>query len=147
MFVRRKANGLGRLRYQLVHSTRSGRTVRQHVLVDLGQAPTVDTALRQWPRQVTQLRQRAAELRSAAEGMRAKMPPIWLEAGMVPRPGRWGMRAANRACSEYWSVWNRAGTLDRAADRLQLRLDRLRDIVKHELGTTSVDDEALDLGA
>lgn len=126
---------------------RYGRSVRQHVLVDLGKAATVDSALPLWPRQVAQLRQRAAELRSEAEHLRVRMPTAWLDAGTVPRPSRWGMRKANAAFSWYWATWHRAAKLDRAADRLERRLDRLRDVVKHELSTTLVDDEALDLGA
>ena len=103
--------------------------------------------MREWPSQIAQLRQHALELRSKAEQMRAKMPPIWLEAGMVPRPSRYGMRAANRVFGSYWIAWDRAARLDHAADRLQRRLDRLREVVKQELGTTPVDDEALDQGA
>ena len=80
MFIRRKADRRGRVRHQLVRSTRYGQIVRQHVLVDLGQAPAVANASREWRQQIVHLRQHAAELRSAAEQMRAKMPPAWLVA-------------------------------------------------------------------
>lgn len=117
--------------------------VRQEIVAHLGDVASASAAFKQWPVQITDLRQQAAQLRSAAERMGAQIPPVWLEAGMVPRPSRWGMRAANRAFGRYWATWDRAFRLDRKADRLQGRLDRLRNVVEHEVGTTPADDEQL----
>lgn len=143
MFVRSKTNRHGHRRHQLVRSVRTQGAVRQEIVAHLGDVASVGTALRRWPAQIAELRQQAAEQRNAAERMRAQMPAVWLEAGMVPRPSRRGMRAANRAFGRYWVAWDRAAKLDRAADRLQGRLDRLRIVVEHEVGTTPADDEQL----
>lgn len=144
MFVRTKADRHGHRHHQLVRSVRTGRTVRQHVLADLGQAPSLNAALRQWPAEIAHLRQRGAAARSAAERLRAQMPPTWVPGGVVPRPSRYGMRAANRSFGQYWAAWDRAAKLDRAADRLYGRLGRLCNIVEHEVGTTlTADDEPL----
>lgn len=139
MFVRSKTNRHGHRRHQLVRSVRTQGAVRQEIVAHLGDVASVGTALRRWPAQIAELRQQAAEQRNAAERMRAQMPAVWLEAGMVPRPSRWGMRAANRAFGRYWAAWDPAARLDRKADRLQGRLDRLRSIVEHEVGTTPDD--------
>ena len=143
MFVRAKTNRHGHRRHQLVRSVRIEGAVRQEIVAYLGDATSASRALQQWAARISYLRQQAAELRSAAERIRAQMPQVWLAAGMVPRPSRWGMRAANRAFGRYWAAWDRAAKLDRAADRLQGRLDRLRNVVEHEVGTTAADDEQL----
>ena len=144
MFIRAKSDCHGHRRHQLVRSVRTGGAVRQEIVAYLGDAPSVTAALRQWRTRIASLRQRAAELRSQAERFRAQMPQGWVQDGVVPRPSRYGMRAANKAFGRYWSTWASSEKLDRAADRLERRLDRLRDSVKRQLGTTPEDDEALD---
>lgn len=141
MFVRAKTNRHGHRRHQLVRSVRIEGTVRQEIVAYLGDAASASKALQQWAVRITDLHQRAAELRSAAERIRAQMPPVWLAAGMVPRPSRWGMRAANRAFGRYWATWDRATRLDRKADRLQGRK-----IVEHKVGTTPAADDPLGSG-
>ncbi|MGH7788582.1 MAG: hypothetical protein ACRERC_17055 [Candidatus Binatia bacterium] len=146
MFVREKYDRHGHQRHQLVRSVRRQGAVRQQLVAYLGEATSVDAALHQWPPQIAILRQQSAELRSEAERLRAQMPPAWLETGVVPRPRRWGMRRAQQQFGRYWACWDRAAQLDRSADRLQRRFDRLRNVVEHGVGTTP-DDEALDRGA
>ena len=143
MFIRAKSDCHGYQRHQLVRSVRTGGAVHQEIVAYLGDAPSVTAALRQWPTRTANLRQRAAELRSQAERIRAQMPQGWMQDGVVPRPSRYGMRAANKAFGMYWSTWAAAERVDRAADRLQRRLDRLRDAVEHKVGTTA-DDIAVD---
>lgn len=143
MFVRSKTNRHGHRRHQLVRSVRAGGAVRQQIVAYLGDAASVSIALRQWSDRIADLRREAAELRSTAERARAQIPPVWLGADAVPRPSRWGMRRANKMFTRYWAAWDRSAKLDRAADRLQRRLDRLSDAVEHKVGTTP-DDIAFD---
>lgn len=143
MFVRRKIDRRGRPHHQLVQSLRHGPHIRQRILAYLGDAGSIEAALVGWPAQIVDLRDRAVECRVAAERLKAQMPPPWMPHGVVPRPSRWGMRLAQKRFGQYWMEWDRAEKLDRAADRLQRRLDRLRDLVEHELGTTLNDDELL----
>jgi len=146
VFIRAKSDRHGHRRNQLVRSVRTGGAVHQQIVAYLGDAPSVTAALRRWRTRIASLRQRAAELRTAAERFRAQMPQVWVQDGVVPRPSRFGMRAANKAFGMYWSAWAAAERADRAADRLQRRLDRLRDAVEHEVGTTP-DDIAFDASA
>ncbi len=68
-FVRRKRVGGGEY-YQLVESRRVDGKPRQKVLVHLGRYPTVDDALRRWPREIGRLRRAGA---ANADKLEAKL--------------------------------------------------------------------------
>jgi hypothetical protein len=69
-FVRRKRIDGGEY-YQLVESRRVDGRPRQKVLLHLGHHPTVDDALKRWPREVGRLRRAGHE--EAAEALKAKL--------------------------------------------------------------------------
>ena len=69
-FVRRKRVDGGEY-YQLVESRRVDGRPRQKVLVHLGHLPTVDDALKRWPREVGRLRREGQE--EAADALKAKL--------------------------------------------------------------------------
>lgn len=59
-FVRKKRSRGGEY-YQLVESHRVEGEPRQRVLIHLGRHPTVDDALREWPKEIERLRHFARE--------------------------------------------------------------------------------------
>lgn len=65
-YVRRKRVGQYEY-YQLVESSRVEGEPRQKVLVHLGRHPTVDDALKKWPREIKKLRRDAARERESAK--------------------------------------------------------------------------------
>jgi hypothetical protein len=72
-FVRRKKVDGGEY-HQLVESRRVDGKPRQKVLVHLGHHPTVDDALKRWPREVGRLRRTGHE--EAAEALKAKLEQL-----------------------------------------------------------------------
>jgi|SRR5215212_7053359 len=78
--------------YQLVESRRIDGKPRQKVLVYLDGHPTVDDALKKWPREIKRLRRDAAKERESAES--------WPEASRhyrdkVRQAASWEKRASN----------------------------------------------------
>ena len=61
----------GKEYYQLVESRRVDGKPRQKVLIHLGSHPTVDEALKRWPREVGGLRRRGNE--KAADALKEKL--------------------------------------------------------------------------
>lgn len=64
VFLRRKTTR-GRTYYQLVESHRTDGKPRQRVVLHLGRYPTVDEALKGWPKDIKRLRKRARDARKA----------------------------------------------------------------------------------
>lgn len=69
-FIRKKRVDGGEY-YQLVESRRVDGKPRQKVLVHLGQHPTIDEALKRWPREVGRLRRAGHE--EAADTLKGKL--------------------------------------------------------------------------
>jgi hypothetical protein len=105
-FVRKKSGGNYGGYYQLVESRRVDGQPRQKVLLHLGLHPTVEDALKKWPREIKKLRRDAVQDR---EGV-----PESHDSAV-------GMRTFYRDCLK------RADSFDRQADELEKKLARLRD--------------------
>ena len=72
MFVRKKDHhGRGSAYHQLVESRRIDGQPRQKVIMHLGHYPTVDEAIRGWPREVGRLRREGYS--EDAEALKAKL--------------------------------------------------------------------------
>jgi hypothetical protein len=94
--------------YQLVQSRRVNGNPRQRVLLHLGRHPTVDAALKEWPREITRLRRLADKKRRDVKALRTpvdsdKQPP-W-----------------------YRNVLKQADNLSKQAEELKSKHRRLRD--------------------
>jgi hypothetical protein len=92
--------------YQLVESQRVEGKPRQKVLVHLGKYPTVEEALREWPKKIRSLRDRAAKEREAGK--------TWPEASRIHR-----------------EILKRAEGEEKRADALEANLEKLRELRKH----------------
>ena len=106
-YVRRKRVG-GREYYQLVESRRVEGKPRQKVLVHLGMHPTVDEALREWPKEIRSLRDRAAKEREAGK--------TWPENSRIRR-----------------DIIKRVQSTEKRADDLEASLEKLRELRKHHV--------------
>src|SRR5215217_41175 len=106
-FVRRTRSRGGEY-YQLVESHRVEGKPRQRVLIHLGRYPTVDDALREWPKEIERLRHFARESRVLGAFSR--------ESGF----------------SEAWVRENtgRATSAEKRADELEENLGKLRELRK-----------------
>jgi hypothetical protein len=106
-FVRKKRSRGGEY-YQLVESHRVEGKPRQKVLVHLGRHPTVDDALREWPKEIESLREFAREARALGAFSR--------ESGF----------------SDTWVRENtqRAASAEKRADEVEENLRKLRDLGK-----------------
>ena len=106
-FVRKKRSRGGEY-YQLVQSHRVEGEPRQRVLVHLGKHPTVDHALREWPKEIERLHHFAHEARVLGEFSR--------ESGI----------------SDAWARENtrRAVSAEKRADELEENLRKLRELRK-----------------
>ena len=71
MFVRKKKKGSGSAYYQLVESRRMDGKPRQKVILHLNNYPTVDDALKGWPKDASRLRRWGYP--GAAEELSAKL--------------------------------------------------------------------------
>ena len=69
-YVRKKRLKSGEY-YQLVQSRRVNGNPRQRVLLHLGRHPTVDAALKEWPREIKRLRRLADKKRRDAQAFGA----------------------------------------------------------------------------
>lgn len=106
-YVRTKKVG-GREYYQLVESRRVEGQPRQKVLVHLNRHPTVDEALREWPKEIRSLRDRAANEREAGR--------IWPENSRIRR-----------------EILKRVKSTEKRADELEANLKKLRELRKHNV--------------
>ncbi len=102
MFVRHKKGGHSGGYYQLVESRRVDGKPRQKVLLHLGQHPTVEAALKAWPREAKSLRRDADRKRE-----------------IVP--------AGAEVEAFYRDLLKGADALDGRADDLERKLERLRE--------------------
>ena len=91
--------------YQVVESRRVEGEPRQRVLVHLGGHPTVDEALKKWPREIKRLRRRAREERDG------------VPEGSETRP-------------TYRDMLKRAASSEKRANDLETNLKKLRDLTK-----------------
>jgi hypothetical protein len=103
-YVRRKRVG-GRQYYQLVESCRIEGKPRQKVLVHLGVHPTVGEALREWPKEIRSLRDRAAKEREAGK--------TWPENSRIRR-----------------EILKRVQNMEKRAEDLETNLEKLRALRK-----------------
>ena len=99
----RKKDGGGQSYYQLVESRRVDGQPRQRVLVHLGSYPTVEDALKGWPKEAKRLRRDAGK-----------------ERGRVP--AGWESKPL------YRDLLKRAASLEKQADALEEKLGRLRSL-------------------
>jgi hypothetical protein len=99
-YVRKKDSG-GQPYYQLVESRRVDGQPRQKVLIHLGSYPTVEDALKGWPKE-------AKRLRRDADKERGRVPAGWESKPL------------------YRDILKRADALEKQADALEEKLDRLR---------------------
>jgi hypothetical protein len=106
-FVRKKRSRGGEY-YQLVESQRVEGEPRQRVLIHLGRQPTVDDALREWPKEIQRLRYFAREARVLGAFSR--------ESGF---PDAWERESTRRAASA-----------EKRADELEENLRKLRELRK-----------------
>ncbi len=95
--------------YQLVENRRVDGKPRQKVLVHLGRHPTVDDALKKWPREIKRLRRRAQEDRDR-----------------VPRD----VPEAREPSPVERDTLKRADGADKRADNLEANLKKLRELRK-----------------
>jgi len=107
-FVRRTRSRGGEY-YQLVESHRVEGKPRQKVLIHLGRHPTVDDALREWPKEIERLRHFARESRALGAFSR--------ESGF---PDAWARDNTQRAASA-----------EKRAGELEENLRKLRELRKH----------------
>jgi hypothetical protein len=98
----------GREYYQLVESRRIEGQPRQRVLVHLGRHPTVDEALREWPKEIRLLRNRAAKEREAGK--------TWPENSRIRR-----------------EIVKRVQNTEKRADDLEASFKRLRELRKRRI--------------
>ena len=101
----RKKTVKNREYFQLVESRRVDGKPRQHVLVHLGQHPTVEVALKTWPKEIKELRNLARKERSK-----------------VPRGSE-----SNPSCQK---LLRQAASAEKRVDKLRTNLDKLRDLKK-----------------
>ena len=106
-YVRKKRLKSGEY-YQLVQSRRVNGNPRQRVLLHLGRHPTVDAALKEWPREIKRLRRLADKKRRDVQAFRApvdsdKQPP-W-----------------------YRDLLKQAANLSKQAEDLEAKHSRLRE--------------------
>jgi len=106
-YVRAKKTD-GREYYQLVESRRVEGQPRQRVLVHLGKHPTVDEALREWPKEIRFLRGRAAKEREAGK--------IWPNNSRIRR-----------------EILKRVQNTEKRADDLEASLTKLRELRKRRI--------------
>jgi len=104
-FVRTKTIDGGEY-YQLVESRRIDGKPRQKVLVHLGRHPTVDEALKEWPKEARHLRRVAAKERKTAESL--------------------GEGATDTGL--YRDSMRRADSADKRADALEANLEKLKEL-------------------
>ena len=106
-YVRIKRVG-GREYYQLVESRRVEGKPRQKVLVHLGSHPSVDEALKEWPKDIRRLRRAASKDREsvAMHGLKPEDSPY------------------------LRNILKRAETADRRAEDLERNLRKLRELRK-----------------
>ncbi len=104
----RKTRSRGGEYYQLVESHRVEGKPRQRMLVHLGRHPTVDDALREWPKEIERLRHFAREARLLGAFSR--------ESGF---PDAWERENTRRAASA-----------EKRADELEENLRKLRELRK-----------------
>lgn len=116
--------------YQLVEDYRDARGVRQRVVANLGDYPTVEEAMKDLPERIDALYRIAATCREAAEIVRAVMPSALMPDGVVPRPNSSGSREMNRLLWEYWTQIRFAERAERALAQLEPRLTHLMLVVK-----------------
>ena len=103
-YVRKK--GVGHYEYyQLVENRRVEGKPRQKVLVHLGRHPTVDDALKKWPREIRRLRRRAQKDRDSVPEGSESMPV-------------------------YRDILKRAASSEMRADHLETNLKKLRKLRK-----------------
>jgi hypothetical protein len=107
-YIRRKRSR-GSDYYQLVESHRVEGKPRQKVLVHLGSHPTVDDALREWPKEIRGLRHLVREARALGEYSR------------------------KTGLSVGWARENtqRAASAEKRANKLEANLKKLRELRKH----------------
>jgi hypothetical protein len=103
-YVRKKRVGHHEY-YQVVESRRVGGEPRQRVLIHLGRHPTVDDALKKWPREIKRLRRYAREERD-------RVPEGW-----ETRP-------------TYRDMLKRAVSSEKRADDMEANLNKLRNLRK-----------------
>ena len=103
-YVRKKRVGHHEY-YQVVESRRVDGKPRQKVLIHLGGHPTVDDALKKWPREIKRLRRFAREERGG------------VPAGSETRP-------------TYRAMLKRAASSEKRADDLEANLKKLRELRK-----------------
>jgi hypothetical protein len=101
-YVRKKRVGHHEY-YQVVESRRVEGEPRQKVLIHLGVHPTVDEALKKWPREIKRLRRHARE-----------------ERGRVPE--------GSEARPTYRDMLKRATSSEKWADDLEANLKKLREL-------------------
>ncbi len=101
----RKKRVKGGVYHQLVESRRVDGEPRQKVLVHLGGHPTVDDALKKWPREIRRLRRRAREHRDK-----------------VPK--------GSESVPVYRDMLERAAGSEKRADDLEANLKKLREFRK-----------------
>ena len=101
----RKKTVKNREYFQLVESRRVDGKPRQHVLVHLGQHPTVEEALKAWPKEIKKLRNLACKERSK------------VQRGSESDP----------SCRK---LLRRAVSAEKRAYNLQANLNKLRDLKK-----------------
>ncbi len=103
-YVRKK--GVGHYEYyQLVENRRVDGKPRQKVLVHLGKHPTVDDALKEWPREIKRLRRRAQKDRDSVPEDSESMPV-------------------------YQDMLKRAASSEKRANSLETNLKKLRKLRK-----------------
>jgi hypothetical protein len=103
-YVRKKRVGQYEY-YQVVESRRVEGEPRQKVLIHLGGHPTVDDALKKWPREIKRLRRHAREARDR-----------------VPE--------GSEAAPTYRDMLKRAASSEKRADDLEANLRKLRNLRK-----------------
>jgi hypothetical protein len=91
--------------YQLVENRRVDGKPRQKVLVHLGVHPTVDDALKTWPREISRLRRRAQKDRDSVPERSESMPV-------------------------YRDMLKRAASSEKRADSLETNLKKLQELRK-----------------
>jgi hypothetical protein len=104
----RKKKVKGEEYYQLVQSRRVNGNPRQRVLLHLGRHPTVDAALKEWPREIKRLRRLADKKRRDAQAFGAPVD-------------------SDKQPSWYRNVLKQADNLSKQAEDLEAKHRRLRD--------------------
>ena len=104
----RKKKVKGEEYYQLVQSRRVNGNPRQRVLLHLGRCPTVDEALKEWPRVIKRLRRLADKERRDAQAFAAPVD-------------------SDKQPSWYRDLLKQAANLSKQAEDLEAKQRRLRD--------------------